>query len=466
MTAHAHTTVVRAGLVWTGGQEPELRGRTDILIEDGVVVALEPTYTGRADVEVDAEGCLVVPGLVNCHTHAGCSPQGRGISEDLDLPEAGAFYHSLIPLLGLCYTEATPEEFLALMEWDAIAMLRGGATTVCEENFGGAELWLDIVDRLGFRSNIGLTYPGNVSAIGYVKNGQIVRDAYDVAAGFEAGLAFHDAHHGASGDRLRVHLSPHASDTVPEDVLRATKRAAAERGITIHLHLAQHLDEDRTIRAAHGVSPVQYLEQIGFLGPEVLATHVTYTDADDWAAFARTGANVVHTAYRKAKEGLTSPLWEYLERGVNVCMATDSFSHDLVENVKLSALFGKVREHAVGRPRAEHVMSCATHGAARALARPDLGRIGVGARGDLLCLDTTDPFVAPLFDPLRNVVYYANHSCVRHTLVDGRPVVSERRVVGTDETAVRARATAASQRLWALAQERGALPAGSQPFGL
>ena len=464
MSSHPHTTVVHVGHVWTGGPAPETRGRTDIVIEDGVVVALEPAYSGRADVEIDAEGCLLVPGLVNCHTHAGCSPQGRGVSEDLDLPEAGAFYHSLIPLLGLCYEEATAEEFAAIMEWDAVAMLRGGATTVCEENFGGADAWLEIVDRLGFRSNVGLTYPGNVAAIGYVKDGHIVRDAYDVAAGFEAGLAFHDEHHGKSGDRLRVHLSPHASDTVPEDVLRATKKAAAERGITIHLHLAQHLDEDRTIRSAHGVSPVLYLERIGFLGREVLATHVTYTDAADWDAFARTGANVVHTAYRKAKEGLTSPFWEYLDRGVNVCLATDSFSHDLVENVKLSALFGKVREHAVGRPRAEHVMSCATHGAAKALSRPDLGTIAVGARGDLLCLDTTDPFVAPVFDPLRNIVYYGNHACVRHTLVDGRPVVHERRVIGTDEAAVRARATVASHRLWALAQERGAFPPGIAPM--
>src|SRR5262249_54864281 len=158
-------------------------------------------------------------------------------------------------------------------------------------------------------------------------------DPEDVAAGLARNVALHEQQQGAFNDRLRIHLSPHASETVPEDVLRETKRIAAERGMTIHLHLAQHLSEKQSIGERRGgQSPVGYLEEIGFLGAEVLATHVTYTDAADWDAFARTGANVVHCPYRKAKEGLISPFWEYLERGVNVALATDSFSHDLVED--------------------------------------------------------------------------------------------------------------------------------------
>jgi cytosine/adenosine deaminase-related metal-dependent hydrolase len=460
MADHPHVCVVRGGTVWTGGGTPALLPDTDVIVEDGRVAALEPGFRGRADVEVDAQGALVAPGLVNCHTHAGCTPTARGVSEDLDLAEAGAFYHSLIPLLGLAYSSLTPEEFEAVMEWDAVAMLLGGATTIVEENFGGADLWLRLVERLGFRSSVGLTYPGNVSAIGYVVEGQIVRDAYDVEAGFASAVEFHALHDGALDGRLRVHLSPHASDTVPEEILRETRTRANELGTTIHLHLAQHLDEDRTIRGRYDTSPVLYLERIGVLGPDVLATHVTYTDAADWDAIARTGTNVVHTAYRKAKEGLTSPFWEYLERGANVCMATDSFSHDLVENLKLSALFGKVREHAVSRPTAEHVMRCATFGAGRALGRPDLGVIEPGARGDLLALDVRSPFAAPVFDPLRAVVYYGNAGSVRHSVVDGRLVVADGRVVGCDMDAVSARAEAACRRLWLLAAEEGALPKG------
>jgi cytosine/adenosine deaminase-related metal-dependent hydrolase len=340
----------------------------------------------------------------------------------------------------------------------------GGATTIVEENFGGAEMWIELVERLGFRSSIGLTYPGNVSAIGYVHDGRIIRDdSFDVAAGLQRGLQLHDDWNGALDDRLRVHLSPHASDTVPEEVLRETKRLAKERGTTIHLHLAQHLSENETIRERTGESPIEYLARIGFLGADVLATHVTYTDGSDWGILASTQTNIIHCAYRKAKEGLTSPFWEYLERGVNVAIATDSFSHDLVENLKLTALLGKVREREVGHPRADHVVACATHGAAQALRRPDLGILQPGARGDIAVIDLSTPFNAPVFDPLKSLVYYSNGADLKHSIVDGRPIVADRQVLGSDISAVAERATAACIRLWELAREQGALPEPAAP---
>jgi 5-methylthioadenosine/S-adenosylhomocysteine deaminase len=319
---------------------------------------------------------------------------------------------------------------------------------------------MELVGRLGFRSWIGLTYPGNVGAIGYVRDGAIVRDAADVELGFRSAVCFHRAHDGRFDGRLSVHLSPHASDTVPEEVLRETRRKADDLGVGVHLHLAQHSEERRTVYDRFGMSPVRYLEEIGFLGPDVLATHVTYTDADDWDAFARTGANVVHCPYRKAKEGLTSPFYEYLSRGVNVALATDSFSHDLVEDLRLAALLGKVREGAVGRPRAEQVLSCATWGAARALGRHDLGRLDPGARGDALVMDLASPFTFPILHPLRSLVYYSSSAAVRHSLVDGQPVVQDGRVVGSDAHDVARRAAGACERIWTLAMAEGALPAG------
>jgi len=449
-------------MLWTGGPAPRLERGLDVIVEDGVLVALEPSYRGRTDVEIDAENCLVLPGFINSHTHAGSSPIGRGVAEDVDLPAGGAFYHATVPITKLAEA-LSHEELAAVIEWDAIAMLLGGATTIVEESFRGADVWVDVAGRLGVRSWIGLTYPGNVGAIGYMRDGAIVRDEADVELGFRAAVAFHGAHHGSCEGRLSVHLSPHASDTVPEEILRATRRTASELGVGIHLHLAQHLSETQAIaRSRNGQSPVRYLEEIGFLGPDVLATHVTYTDADDWDAFARTGANVVHCPYRKAKEGLTSPFYEYLSRGVNVALATDSFSHDLIEDVRLAAVLGKVREGAVGRPRAEQVLSCATWGAARALGRPDLGRLDPGARGDILCVDLTSPFTAPVLDPLRALVYYGRAGGVRHSLVDGRSVVREGTVVGVDLPALRRRVGGASARLWALARDQGLLPETEQ----
>ena len=137
MAQTAIAAVIRANAIWTGGTEAKTHYGCDFVIEDDIVASIEDKYKGRADIEIDATGCLVVPGLVNWHTHAGCTPHARGVSEDLDILDAGAFYHSLIPILGLAYTELTHQEIAAIMEWDVLAMLLGGATMIVEENFGG-----------------------------------------------------------------------------------------------------------------------------------------------------------------------------------------------------------------------------------------------------------------------------------------------------------------------------------------
>ncbi|HEV7264200.1 MAG TPA: amidohydrolase family protein, partial [Falsiroseomonas sp.] len=319
----------------------------------------------------------------------------------------------------------------------------------------------------GFRGQLGLTYPNRLGAIGFVQDGQIrSQSAGNVADALAAGLALHEAHDGAFGGRLRTHLSPHGPDTVPDDVLRETRRLCDERGLRAHLHLCQHKAELAAIEKRAGKSPVAYLHDIGFLGPDVMATHVTYVHDDDIARLAATGTHVVHASYRKAKEGLISPFWDFLSRGVNVAIATDSFSHDMVLDLKLACLLGKIREHAVDRPDAERALICATHGAAKALGRPDLGHLEAGARGDVTVISLESVFAAPVFNPLRALVYYATASDIRHTLVDGRPIVRDGGFPGLNVAALRRRVTAACERLWQLAADRGVLPPGSHfPLG-
>lgn len=464
MSTQPFTTVVRNGTIWTGGAAPATIYDTDLVIEDGVVVTIEPRFRGRADVEIDAGHCLVAPGLINAHTHPGSTPRARGVAEDLDLGEGAAFYHSLIPLLRIGVNEVSKDDVQSIIEWDTIAMLLGGATTIVaemivKEESGSRAAWMELVERLGFRGQFGLTYPNRLSAIGFIKDGKVVLgDPGDVGAVLETGLGLYDRYNGSIGDRLRVHLSPHGPDTVPEEVLRETKRHCQERGMHAHLHLAQHESELETIRQRHDKTPIEYLHDIGFLGPDVMATHVTFVNDSDIGLLAKTGTNVVHASYRKAKEGIASPYWDFLKRGINVAIATDSFSHDLIQDLKIAALLGKIRNHRVGEPAAEHVLRSATYGAAKALGRSDLGHLQPGARGDVIVVDMATPFNAPVFDPIRSLVYYSTAGDIRHTLVDGRPVVSEGKVIGTDMDAVRGRAMDACHRLWQRAVDEKALP--------
>ena len=458
---HGTTTVVRGGTIWTGGAAPRLLHKADLVIENGRVAAIEPAYAGRADVEVDAAGCLVIPGLINAHVHPGTSPRSRGLAEDITLPKGAAYYHMTMPLQMYSPQVIPPQDLAGIVEWDCLAMLLGGATTIVAEQFGSADPWIALVERLGFRCDLGTTYPSTYSAIGYLDGDRVVfGDPGDVGAGLAANLALHDRLHGAFDDRLRIHLSPHGPDTVPEEVLRATKRAAQERGIHIHMHLAQHTLEREVVAKRSGLSSVAYLDSIGFLGPDVMTTHCTYLDEGDFPILARTRTNCVHIAYRKAKEGLTCPFWQFLDRGINVALATDSYSHDFILDMKFAAMLGKIREHDGGKVTAERVLRCATWGAATALGRPDLGHLEPGAQGDAVVIDLTTPFNAPVFDPIKSLVYYSTAADIRTTLVAGRPIVQGRRVLGSDMEAVRAHTVDCCRRLWSGAAANGVLPRG------
>jgi len=454
-------SVVRGGTIWTGGPAPKLHHRADLVIEEGRVAAIEPKYSGRADLEVDAGGCLVVPGFINAHVHPGTSPRGRGLAEDVTLPPGAAFYHMTMPLQMYSPQVISPEDLAVIIEWDCLAMLLGGATTLVAEQFGSADPWIPLVERLGFRCYLGTTYPASFAAIGYFKDGRIVLgDPGDIAGGLAANLALHDRVHGSFGDRLRVHLSPHGPDTVPEEILRETKRQAVARNIHIHMHLAQHQFERDVVAKRSGKSSAGYLESIGFLGPDVMAIHCTYLDEGDYAILANTGTACVHVAYRKAKEAITSPFWEFLDRGINVALATDSYSHDFMLDMKFAAMIGKIRAGGAGKVTAERVLSCASWGAAKALGRTDLGRLDRGAQGDVAVISLTTPFNAPVFDPIRALIYYSSSADIRATLVAGRLVVQNGRVLGSDMDAVRRITTDRCRRLWSGAASKGVFPDG------
>ncbi|MSO64228.1 MAG: hypothetical protein EXQ85_00225 [Alphaproteobacteria bacterium] len=98
MNDRSRVTVLRGRTIWTGGATPQTHYGSDLVIENGRVATIEPGYHGRADLEIDAVDCLLVPGLINAHVHPGNSPRSRGLAEDVDLPDDGAFYHMTLPV--------------------------------------------------------------------------------------------------------------------------------------------------------------------------------------------------------------------------------------------------------------------------------------------------------------------------------------------------------------------------------
>jgi cytosine/adenosine deaminase-related metal-dependent hydrolase len=447
-------------MVPDNGSQTILRDKT-VVVEGDRIKEVSDHYDGPVDRRIKAEGRLLSPGFINCHTHVGCATYSRGMAEDRDLVEGSAFYHYFVPLLTIGYKHFTPDEMSALLEWDILEMIKKGSTTILEENFGGYDSVIEIVNRLGNRAYISYSYPNQVSKIGYLKDGKLCYDKPDpieVGKGLRRGLEMYDKYNGSASDRIRVRLSPTGPDTCPPEVLRDTRKAADRLGCGISIHAAHHSTEVNFCRNVFNASPIEHLANTGILGPDTIITHVTYTDEKDRNLLAASNSTVVHCSYRKAREAVISPYHEYVEKGINVALGTDSFSSDITETIKMAGVLGKIRMERVGVPTAVEVMGSATLSGAKGLGRDDIGQIKAGAKADMVLIDLTKTHNFPVIEPIKNFVYYSFGTDVETVMINGKIVIENGIALTTDESALRKRVQAAADRIWAIAAREGALP--------
>jgi cytosine/adenosine deaminase-related metal-dependent hydrolase len=455
-------TAIRASYVAVphNGSQRVLRDQT-VVIRGNVIEQVCDRYDGLADVTINAEGRFLSPGFINAHVHVGAATYVRGLAEDRDLIPGSAFYHYVVPLIAVGAANFTEDEFGAVVEWDILEMIKKGATTILEENFDHYEVLVRTVERLGNRAYISPTYPSGHGNIGYVKDGKLCYDKPRegaVAQGLKRNIELHDKFDGTAEDRVRVRLSPTGPDTCPPEVLRATREAADCLGCGISIHASHHKTEIEFCRKNFGASPIQHLANTGILGPDAMITHVTFTDDRDRLLLATSKSTVVHCSYRKAREAVIAPFYEYLKQGINVALGTDSYSSDITETIKMAAVLGKIRIARVGAPTSSAAFDAATLGGARGLGRGDLGRIEPGARADLVIVNLTKPHNFPVIDPLKNFVYYSSGTDVETVLVDGKVIVDRGCAVNTNEDDLRQRVRAAVQRIWSIAQREGVVP--------
>ena len=434
-----------------------LRDKT-VVVRGNRIWQICDSYAGPADISIHAAGRLLAPGFINAHVHVGAAAYVRGLCEDRDLLPGSAFYHYVVPLIAVGAANFSLEEFGAVIEWDMLEMLKKGSTTILEENFDHYEILVKVAERLGNRAYLSPTYPSGHGNIGYIKDGKLQYDRPAegaVSAGLQRNIDLHAQFNGCANDRIRVRLSPTGPDTCPPDVLRETRNAADRLGCGISIHAAHHQREFEICRTKFNATPIEHLANTGILGPDAVVTHCTFTDENDRKLLAESKSTVAHCSYRKAREAVIGPFWEYLQKGINVALGTDSYSSDITETIRMAAVLGKIKAGRVGAPTAADAFDAATLGGARGLGRDDLGQIKPGAKADLVLIDLTKPHNCPVIDPIKNFVYYSSGTDVETVMVDGKIVVDRGRAVNTDEDDLRERVRSATQRIWRLADEKG-----------
>ncbi len=378
--------------------------------------------TEPTDHIIDIEGQLVLPGLVNVHTHTAMTYQ-RGLIEDVTPQQWFARTAAL-------EAQMSDED----LYWSALlgcyAMIRCGVTCIADR-FSHMDVVGEAVATSGLRAILGPSL-------------------YDI--GRRASLAEAVAlvkHWGSSPEnRISCGLAPVAPDSVSTELLHDIRDAADELGARIFIHVAQTRHEVDVVRSRGFEGPVKYLNTLGFLGPDVIAAHCLYISETEAAILGETGTKVAHCPTSNAKiEARVAPVDALLARGVEVGLGTDcapcNNTMNLFEEMKVAALLNKV---ACGQPTAyaaRTILHMATRDGARVLGlEAQVGSLEVGKRADIITLDRQGLHLYPRNDLYADLVYSVNGADVRDVFVDGQLLVRNGEVLGTDVHEVRRHALA------------------------
>jgi cytosine/adenosine deaminase-related metal-dependent hydrolase len=434
----AHTTCIRNAawvIAWdaTAGTHVYLRD-ADLAFSGNTIVHVGKSWPGTADTTIDGRALMLMPGLVDIHSHPSTEPFFRGIREEHGVP--AMFMTGLYERSFAFRTDAAGRHAGKTVAY--CEMLRTGITSVAD--LSGADTgWIDLAAQSGLRVFIA---PGYASARWHLENGWQLKYVWDEAAG-KRGL--HDAlaliaqavRH-PSG-RLSGIVFPAQIDTCTEALLRESWEAAEAQDLPFTTHCAQSVNEFNEMVHRHGKTPIRWARDIGILGPRSILGHAIFTDEHSWTRWhtkddvnilSETGASVAHCPSPFARYGQTlEDFGRYRRAGVNMGMGTDVSPHNLIEEMRLAAILARVAARDINTTSTAAMFHAATVGGATALGRDDIGRLAPGARADLVLVDLANPFMLPARDPLRSLMYTAADRAVRDVFVDGEKVVEAGRVL-------------------------------------
>jgi 5-methylthioadenosine/S-adenosylhomocysteine deaminase len=395
-------------------------------IEQGKIAAvgqLPPEGAPPAAAVVDAEGGLILPGLVNTHTHL---PMAifRGLADDLPLE---TWLQEHIFPAEAAYVNV--ENVRLGTRLSCAEMLLSGTTACCCGYFL-EDAVADVVEAVGMRGVLGQ------GVVDFPAPG-----VPDPRKNVEAAAAFVDKWLDRS-TRIRPSIFCHSAYTCSRETLRSAKAAAESRGVLFQIHVAETKNEDRMIREGRPSSVVQYLQDISLLDRRTLLVHAVWMDAADIAAVKASGAAISHNAESNMKLGSgIAPVDQFLQQGIAVGLGTDGCASnndlDLFKEMDMVAKLHKVRRLDPTVTDADTVLRMATIDGARAVGLDSVtGSLETGKAADLIVVDTNRPHLTPMYHPVSQLVYAARGSDVRHVLVSGVPLVRDGELLTIDQRGV------------------------------
>ncbi len=403
-----------------------------VRVRDGKITAVAagaPPEIAEDEDTIDASGCVLMPGLINAHTHL-YQVLLRAVWEDLELmPWLKRIYG--------CARVLTPEHFYTGTLLGCIEAIRSGVTTVCEHNFLNpspecAQETIRAMQHAGLRA---------VFARTIMDSGEIVPDCTKEKPEqafrlIDAILAQH-----RNSKQLTFMTGPNTPpiNTTP-DLLRELRRFADANSIGISAHVAESKSVVEAVRREHGKNGVvEFLQQFSIPGRNSIFAHSVHVASDEIRILKETGSSVSHNPVSNMMLGDgVAPIVEMLRQGVNVALGTDgaasNHSQDLFDTMKAASLLQKVHHQDAGVIKPYEVLKMATIGGAKALGLDSLcGTIEVGKRADLILVNIDTVHHQPVNDIFSQIVHCAKASDVQTVIVDGEVVMRDRQLTRLDD---------------------------------
>ena len=373
---------------------------------------------------VDASGKVVIPGLINTHTHVPMT-LFRGLADDLDLQEW--LTQHIFP----AEAKNVDEEFVRAGTRLALVELIRGGTTTFNDMYYFEDAIADETARAGMRAVVGQTlidFPAP--------------DFKTFDAGLDGARAF--VRKWENHPLITPAIAPHAPYTVSEENLLKSRKLADELKAPIHIHVAEAADETEFVQKNHkGLRPIEYLEKIGFFGPKTIAAHVIQANESELLILKNREVGVAHNPQSNMKLAAgVAPVPSMLRLGMRVGLGTDGAASNndlnLWEEMDTAA---KLHKLFLGDPKvasAEEMFTMATIGGARALHLEDqIGSLEIGKRADIVIVDFDRPNQTPFYNIYSHLVYATKADSVHSVMIEGRWVMRAKRLLTLDESAIK-----------------------------
>ena len=417
--------------------EKDINAKKDLLIKDDLIYKIdEEIAQDNVDKVIDAKDKILLPGFVNTHTHLSMA-LFRGLADDLSLDEW--LNDNIWPM------EANLNEYYCYIGalLGAVELIKSGTTTFSDMYFYMEDV-AKAVEESGIRA---------VLSYGMIDFGDEEKRKAEIEKNMNL---FKNCHNTADG-RIKVFFGPHSPYTASEELLKEVRKLADENNIKIHIHVSETQKEIDDVSAEKGLRPFEYLDSIGFLGPDVLCAHCVWLSDEEIEIIKKHDVKISHNpcSNMKLASGI-APVKKLLDNDICVAIGTDGASSnnnlDIIEELKTASLLQKVSTLDPEALNSDEALAMGTIEGAKALGLDDeIGTIEVGKKADLILIDTNNANMIPDSSKLSsNIIYAANGFNVDTTICNGQILMENRQLTTLDEQDIYKKAKEAIDELKAI----------------